>query len=230
MPTVFESTTDGFYTAFFEPDLEKRRGAIEAWIKKSTQVIQSAVENDLRAYLEEILEATWTEEGWKKRAKKFYDPSFIDKYKLYLDIKIRRRAPRDKEIRRAPRDKEIINGPLTPEVRAKTNDAIEAAKLAIAKIEPPSPISLREIDLHNDYKVEVAIPMLEKFLEESYRDNVRRVRIIHGKGIFVLQKAAREYLGNHKFVISNSISSADRDHGGEGATEANLIGFNSDLL
>ncbi len=55
MPTVFESISDGFYTAFFEPDQDKRKDKIEAWIKESTPVIQSAVENDLRAYLEEIL-------------------------------------------------------------------------------------------------------------------------------------------------------------------------------
>lgn len=72
MPTVFESISDGFYTAFFQPDPEKRKEVIEAWVKESTPVIQSAVENDLRAYLEEILETTWTQKGWKTRAQKFY--------------------------------------------------------------------------------------------------------------------------------------------------------------
>lgn len=75
MPTVFESISDGFYTAFFEPDQDKRKDKIEAWIKESTPVIQSAVENDLRAYLEEILEATWTEKGWEARVEKFYGRS-----------------------------------------------------------------------------------------------------------------------------------------------------------
>ena len=141
MPTVFDSISDGFYTAFFEPDPEKRKEAIEAWIKESTPVIQSAVENDLRSYLEEILEATWTEKGWEARAKKFFGttsslvrksdpPSFIDAYKLYLDIKLRRHESRDKD---------VIIGTLTPEVRKKTNDAIEATKRATSKIEPPSP-------------------------------------------------------------------------------------------
>ena len=66
---------------------------------------------------------------------------------------------------------------------------------------------------------------MNKFLEECYQDNVRQVRIIHGKGIFVLQKAIREILGTHKLVITESISAADKDQGGEGATEANLIEY-----
>jgi len=221
MAKVFESISDGFYTAFFQPDEEKRKEAIEAWIKESTPVIQSAAERELREYLDNILKDTWTVEGWKARAQKFYNPPFIDTYKLYLDINIRSISSKNKD--------DIVD-PLTSEVRAKTIEAAEGAKIAIAKLEPPSPTPLREIDLHNDYKVEVAIPMLEKFLEESYRDNVRRVRIIHGKGIFVLQKAVRGYLEKHRLVASKSISSADKDHGGEGATEADLIDFDSNLL
>ncbi|MFC1991848.1 Smr/MutS family protein [Chloroflexota bacterium] len=231
MPTVFESISDGFYTAFFEPDPEKRKEEIEAWIKDSTPIIQSAVESDLRAYLEDILEATWTEKGWENRVKKFIgttsslvrksDPSaFIDAYKLYLDVKIRKITSKDQD---------IIIGALTPKVRAKTNEAIETAKTAIAKLEPPSPIALRGIDLHGN-TVDEAIPIVENFLGECYRDNVRSVRIIHGKGIFVLQKAIREYLGTHTFVKSGAISPADKDHGGEGATEANLINFSVNNL
>ena len=72
MATIFETISDGFYTAFFEPDPDKRRDKIEVWIKESTPVIQSAVENDLRAYLDEILKDTWEEKGWKARAEKFY--------------------------------------------------------------------------------------------------------------------------------------------------------------
>jgi DNA mismatch repair protein MutS2 len=91
-------------------------------------------------------------------------------------------------------------------------------------MEPPSPIALREIDLHGK-TVDEAEPIVEGFLRESYRDNVRRVRMIHGKGIFVLQKAVREYLSTHKLVESRTICPAEKDHGGEGATEANLVEF-----
>lgn len=221
MPKVFESISDGFYTAFFQPDPEDRKEAIESWIKASTPVIQSAAERELRECIENILEGTWTVEGWKARVQKFYNPDFMDKYRLYLDINIRPISSKSKA--------DVVD-PLTPEARAKTIEAADAVKIVIAKLEPPQPITLKEIDLHNDYKVEVAIPILEKFVEESYQDNVRRVRVIHGKGIFVLQKAVREYLSKHRLVASKSITSADKDHGGEGATEANLVDFDSNLL
>jgi len=140
---------------------------------------------------------------------------FIDAYKLSLDVKIRQRALRT----------DIAVDTLTPEVRAKTNKAIEAAKTAIAKLEPPTPVAVREINLHENHTVEEAIPIIDGFLKECYRDNVRRVRIIHGKGIGVLRQAVREFLETHKLVVLASISSAGKDHGGEGATEANLIDF-----
>ncbi|MDD4876228.1 MAG: Smr/MutS family protein [Dehalococcoidales bacterium] len=230
MSTVFESLSDSFYTAFFEPDPDKRKNKIEAWIKESTPVIQEAVENDLRVYLDGILEATWNEKDWKSRAQKYYSQyvstgineklPFIDAYKLYLDVKIRTHAKRNKD---------LIIGTLSHEIREKTNKAIETAKTAIAKLEPPSPISLRVIDLHGN-TVDEAIPITETFLRECYRDNVRRIRIIHGKGIFVLQKAIRTYLGTHKFIKSETISPAEKDNGGEGATEANLTDFSVNNL
>ena len=234
MPTVFESISDGFYTAFFEPDPDKRKAKNEKGIKKNNPVIKSAVENGLRDYLQKLLEKTWKEKGWKYRVEKFYgeyqapirksDPllvRLIDDYKVSLDITLRKRASRDKD---------VIVDTLTPEVRTKTNDAIEAAKTVVAKLEPPSPVAIREINLHENHRIEEAIPLVEGFLKECYRDNVRRVRIIHGKGIGVLREAVREFLGTHKFVIITSISSADNDHGGEGATEANLIAFSAELL
>lgn len=225
MPTLFDSISDGFYTAFFEPDPEKREEEIESWIKESIPVIQAAVEDDLRAYLEKLLEGTWEEKGWKSRAEKFYGRSvpmgkkdelpFIDAYKLSLDLAIRRISP----------SKDIIVNPLTPEVHAKTNEAIEKAKRAIAGNETPTPVAMREINLHEDHTVEKVIPLVKDFLDECYRDNVRRVRIIHGKGIGVLRQAVKDYLEIHRYIVRESISFADKDHGGEGATEANLIEF-----
>jgi hypothetical protein len=141
MPIVFESISDGFYTAFFEPDSGKRKGEIDAWIKESSRVIQSAVERELRELIEDILKETWTQTGWKSRAQKFCNSSFIDTYKLYMDINVGQRTPNNKD---------KIVGPLTPEVRTMTNEAAEVAKIAIAKLEPPPPIGLREIDLHGN--------------------------------------------------------------------------------
>ena len=66
---------------------------------------------------------------------------------------------------------------------------------------------------------------VEAFLKECCRGNVRMVRIIHDKGNFILQKAIGEYLAKHRFVKPGSISSADKDHGVEGATEVILVDF-----
>lgn len=49
-------------------------------------------------------------------------------------------------------------------------------------------------------------------------------------GIFVLQKAIRGYLKINDYVKPESISPASKDHGGEGATEANLVEFSIDKL
>jgi len=108
-----------------------------------------------------------------------------------------------------------------PKYEEKTDD------MPVTKI--PAPIPLKEIDLHGN-NLEQVIPIVNRFLEECYKENVRRIRIIHGKGIFVLQKAIREILTTHKLVKAGSISSADKDHGGEGATEADLIEFSVDKL
>ena len=43
MPIVFEGISDGFYTAFFEPDPEKRKGKIEVWNDLSWNDITPAV-------------------------------------------------------------------------------------------------------------------------------------------------------------------------------------------
>jgi len=219
MVTVFDSLNDGFYMAFFEPDPDKRREKIDLWIEESVPVIQSAIENDLKKYIESILQGTWTFEGWKQRFEKFSKNEngkyFFDKYKLNMSIEANTQSGSN------------VVGDLTSEMRIETIKAIEEAKNYIAKEEPPSPTALKEIDLHGN-TVEEALPKVEQFIKECYRDNVRRVRIIHGKGIFVLQKVIREYFKTHEYIKHESIKSADKDHGGEGATEANLIDFSTD--
>lgn len=225
MPTIFESISDGFYSAFFTPDIEERRKVLDNWIKESTPIIQSAIENDLRAYLEPILADTWDEKGWKIRAEKYFgrqvrvgkrdELPFIDAYKLALDVTIRQKSS----------GKDMTVDPLTPQVRNKTIDAVDKAKTAIAKLFKPEPVGMREIDLHDTPTIEEAIPRVKQFIKDAYRDNVRRVRVIHGKGEGVLREVVREYLGQHPFVIAISIVYADNRNGGEGATEANLIAF-----
>jgi hypothetical protein len=121
MAIVFDNLSDGFYTAFFEPDPEKRRIAIDLWIKSSVPIIQSAVEEGIRAYLEPILKDTWTSHGWKSRATKFTglganNKQFIDSYKLCLELRIKQPDEHENNI--------VINS-LTTETRANTIRAIE---------------------------------------------------------------------------------------------------------
>ncbi|MFC1870151.1 Smr/MutS family protein [Chloroflexota bacterium] len=87
--------------------------------------------------------------------------------------------------------------------------------------EIPTPIIPKtEIDLH-EKTVKESIPLVEDFLNESYNANLRKVRIIHGKGIGVLRQAIRDYLENHRLV--KSFLSADKNHGGDGATDVEII-------
>jgi len=89
------------------------------------------------------------------------------------------------------------------------------------KGEIPAPIIPKEeIDLH-EKKVHEAIPLVDKYLQESYDACLLRVRIIHGKGIGVLRQAVRDHLQNHRLV--KSYTPADKDHGGDGATEVDII-------
>ena len=166
MPTVFESISDGFYTAFFEPDPKKREEKIEVWIKESIPVIQSAVESDLRAYLEGILGDTWTEKQWKTRAEKYYGRSvrmgkrdelpFIDAYKLSLDVKIRQRALRT----------DIVTDTLTPEVRAKTNGAIEFVKKVLSDLE-----TVRSLEVETGSSVRTANDDDDEYEDEGRSPN-----------------------------------------------------------
>ncbi len=168
MTTVFKALSDGFYTAFFEPDPNTRKDKLESWIKESTPIIQSAVENELKEYIQDLLDGTWEEKGWINRVKKFHGEyhkpvqkrgdipiPFIDAYQLNLQLKI---------LHNSSKENCTIIGEVTPAIREKTIEAIETAKTAIAKLQKPAPVPIREIDLHDNPTVEEAIPIVEKFL------------------------------------------------------------------
>jgi hypothetical protein len=131
MSTVFDSLSDEFYAAFFEPDAEKRKNSIDLWIKTAVPILKSAVEDEIRNYLELILKDTWTDEGWKNRAKKFagvyFESSkkkqlFIDTYKLCLQIKVKQP---DKRVQNT------IISPVTSEIRTSTLNALRTIKSLI---------------------------------------------------------------------------------------------------
>ena len=77
-----------------------------------------------------------------------------------------------------------------------------------------------EIDLHG-MTVEEAIPLVERFLEDSYRANKRQVWIVHGKGAGILRNEVGRRLKNHQLVKSHAL--ADKDRGGVGATQVDFV-------
>ena len=76
-----------------------------------------------------------------------------------------------------------------------------------------------ELDLHG-LTVDEAFPKLEQFVYSVFVAGKRRVRVAHGKGTGVLRSEARRYLSGHPLVKSRC--TADRYHGGMGATEVEL--------
>ncbi|MFC1995591.1 Smr/MutS family protein [Chloroflexota bacterium] len=76
-----------------------------------------------------------------------------------------------------------------------------------------------EIDLHR-LTVDEALPKLDEFLHTAYQAGLYRVRVVHGKGTGILRLEVGRYLANHPLVIS--YGSADRYHGGMGATQVEL--------
>ena len=76
-----------------------------------------------------------------------------------------------------------------------------------------------EIDLHGMTVVE-AMPLVENFLQDSYKVYERRVWVIHGKGEGILREEVRKHLNNHTLV--ESFATADQAHGEEGATQVNI--------
>jgi len=184
MGIAFVKGSANFYSAFFIPDTLKRREALDQWIEETTPIIQAAVKQELQEFVEFITKDKWTEDGWRRGARKLRGLQGL--YHLAMDIKLRQLSSNDKY-------EGEISEPIVPKA---------------------------EIDLH-EKKVHEAIPLVEKYLQESYDACLIRVRIIHGKGIGVLRQAIRDYLQNHKLV--KSFTSADKDHGGDGATEVEIV-------
>lgn len=85
-----------------------------------------------------------------------------------------------------------------------------------------------QLDLHGDdvWGVDDACTRVGDFISEEVRKGVTRVLIITGKGIHSgsngprLTPAVRTFLCKHPFV--ESVTSARRDRGGEGALEVRL--------
>ncbi|MFT4037412.1 MAG: endonuclease MutS2 [Thermomicrobiales bacterium] len=83
---------------------------------------------------------------------------------------------------------------------------------------PPSTVEL-ELDLRG-YRASEIEALLDKYLEDAYRNGMPFVRIIHGKGTGALRKVVRDFLSSHPAVSKHE--SAPANQGGDGATVALL--------
>jgi hypothetical protein len=108
MPSVFENLSEHFYTAFLEADPESRKAALEGWVRDAAPIVQSAVEGELRALVELILNNGKEPKNWRHMAEKF--SHYADRGKgLTLEFTIRSR-----------KEPCIVAETLSPAVRART--------------------------------------------------------------------------------------------------------------
>ena len=76
-----------------------------------------------------------------------------------------------------------------------------------------------EIDLRGK-RVDEAIPLLDKYLDDAVLAGLERVLVIHGKGTGLLRQAVHEFLHDHAHV--DSLRLGDRAEGGDGVTVVKL--------
>jgi DNA mismatch repair protein MutS2 len=76
-----------------------------------------------------------------------------------------------------------------------------------------------ELDLHA-MTVDMAMPLVQEYVDQAYRAGLTEVRIVHGKGTGVLRQAVMRELKRHPLV--KSFRSGDRFEGSTGATVVTL--------
>ena len=63
-------------------------------------------------------------------------------------------------------------------------------------------------------RVDEALPVLEKYLDDAYLSHLPKVTIIHGRGTGALRDAVHQYLKRQRFVKSFRVGSfGEGDHG-----------------
>lgn len=95
MVTVLGKEGDNFYTAFYEPDHEKRKKALNKWVKETTPAIQKVVADELKALVDFVMENRWTDAGWKAGEEKLR--RIQPDYHLVMDIKLRSLGGRERK-------------------------------------------------------------------------------------------------------------------------------------
>ena len=87
-----------------------------------------------------------------------------------------------------------------------------------SKPRPPQPVPL-ELDLHGR-RVEEALPLLEKYLDDAILAGYSSVRINHGRGTGILRSVVHQYLKSHPQVRGFHL--APPHEGGDGVTIVRL--------
>jgi DNA-nicking Smr family endonuclease len=93
MATVFDSIENNFYNAFFIPDAGKRRSELSRWISQATPLIERAVREELKTFVETITKDSWTKDSWRLREEKLR--KMRNDYHIVMDIKLRRLDSQD---------------------------------------------------------------------------------------------------------------------------------------
>jgi DNA mismatch repair protein MutS2 len=91
-----------------------------------------------------------------------------------------------------------------------------AAKARVMGKRPRPPKAVPPELVIREMRVEDALPVLEKYLDDALLVGYETVRILHGKGTGTLRKVVHEYLRQHPSVASFQL--APREQGGEGVT------------
>lgn len=90
--------------------------------------------------------------------------------------------------------------------------------------EPPRTPAWRPIDSEIDLRgltADEARAKLDQDLSDAYSHGLQSVRVIHGKGAGVLREVVRDLAARHPLVSGHKL--ADPQHGGDGATEIQLV-------
>lgn len=99
MAVVFGEAERDFYSALFMPDTKKRQRALSNWIISTTPIIQAKVVEELKMFIETVMENGWTVD-WLKREERLR--RIQNDYHLVMDISLRRIRAKEKIIGISP--------------------------------------------------------------------------------------------------------------------------------
>lgn len=107
---------------------------------------------------------------------------------------------------------------LDLEKRQAATPSVKESEVHIAL--SPRPMPSVELNIRG-MRVEEALPLLNKYLDDAYLASLPYVRIIHGKGTGTLRKVVRDILAEHPLVAS--FRPGELNEGGEGVTIVKFI-------